>query len=427
MDNKTFRRVLGERLGRSAKDVDTLIGALAGLLVENSQLMRVLAVPGFGSFVPVKHEEKIITDLSTGKRVLLPPEIALEYVPGSTMRRMVDPTAPIPSDAPDAPGGMLTLPAAGEVLADTCSIEADAAERFLSEFFHLVEEEDGRSGVVTIKGIGEFRGLVFKPDEALAEEINQPFAMFEPVELEDSVSESDLEGTVSDVYPAEVESQDEEIRAEAVEEPVEAEEEHEQEQSGEFTEGIEEEPMPAGELSSEEKEDDSSDETVDEPYEETVQRSNTGLMAAVIIGVLFAFAAGFVAGRYSVVPAVQDTPVTDTAVAAVSDTVRTVADDTIAPVEEAPTTEREAEKPVYDTVTSTRFLATMAREYYGKMEYWVYIYKANEDHLANPNRIRPGTRVRIPKIEEYAVSAGDSVDLEAARRLSEEIYAPYRR
>ena len=46
-----------------------------------------MAIPRFGTFVPVKHEEEVITDLSTGKRMLVPPEINVEFHPGAMLTK----------------------------------------------------------------------------------------------------------------------------------------------------------------------------------------------------------------------------------------------------------------------------------------------------------------------------------------------------
>lgn len=82
-------------------------------------------------------------------------------------------------------------------------------------------------------------------------------------------------------------------------------------------------------------------------------------------------------------------------------------------------------EPVYDTVSSTRFLTTMAREHYGVMDFWVYIYDENSAKLKNPNRIKPGTRVVIPPVEKYSKSTDPEVNLAAARRRAAEIYSRY--
>ena len=83
---------------------------------------------------------------------------------------------------------------------------------------------------------------------------------------------------------------------------------------------------------------------------------------------------------------------------------------------------RTTEEERYDTVTSSRYLTTMAREYYGGMEFWVYIYDANRDVLGHPDRISPGTRVRIPRnlptdaqARRQAVKMADDIYRRAAK------------
>ncbi len=425
MDNKTFRRTLGERLGRSVKDIDALLGALCVLIVENSQTLRALAIPGFGSFVPVKHDEQIVNDLAGGKRLLLPPEIVLEYVPGSAMRRSVDPSAPVPADAPDPAGGVMTLHTAAEALAGINEIGTDAAERFLRECFLLIEDEDARSGQVDVKGLGLFCGLSFRPDSALALEINQPFAMFEPVELEDSIDESSFipSGEKSAEIPEEepADASGESLLPPASEPTVDdAEEIQETRPACDLSADTEQEPPEPTPLR-QEPQTPPSPQPYEEPWPEEPSRSRkVWLSVAAIIALLFAFGAGFISGRYSVEPVARETVRFDTLRITVHDTI------TLTPEVEKPRPQP-APDPIFDTVTPTRYLATMSRQYYGKMEYWVYIYKANEQKLGNPDKIRPGTRVEIPPFEKYAVSDNDSVNLAQARRMSEEIYARFRK
>lgn len=88
-----------------------------------------------------------------------------------------------------------------------------------------------------------------------------------------------------------------------------------------------------------------------------------------------------------------------------------------APAVEEPKPQKEA---VYDTVTSTRYLAKMAREYYGKSIYWVFIYDANSDKLGDPNKVSPGTRVLIPDKESLPGSNTAERD-KIAERLSADI------
>jgi nucleoid-associated protein YgaU len=87
--------------------------------------------------------------------------------------------------------------------------------------------------------------------------------------------------------------------------------------------------------------------------------------------------------------------------------------------------EPEQKEPRYDTITSTCFLTTLARKYYGQMDYWVYIYDAN--NLGNPNLIGPGTKVRIPYPEELNLTGNTETDLKAAKQRASVIYAKYKR
>lgn len=79
----------------------------------------------------------------------------------------------------------------------------------------------------------------------------------------------------------------------------------------------------------------------------------------------------------------------------------------------------------YDTVSKTRYLRTMAKEYYGNAELWPYIYEENRHKLGDPDRIRPGSSVKIPKLDKYGVNPNNPADIEKAKRLGREIYSRY--
>ena len=87
MDYKSFKKRLSEVTARPEADVDALVDALAVVIREAATDLASVAVPTFGTFVPVKHNEEVVTDLSTGKRMLVPPEITLEFQPGAMLRK----------------------------------------------------------------------------------------------------------------------------------------------------------------------------------------------------------------------------------------------------------------------------------------------------------------------------------------------------
>ena len=54
---------------------------------------------------------------------------------------------------------------------------------------------------------------------------------------------------------------------------------------------------------------------------------------------------------------------------------------------------------------------------YGHKDYWVYIYEANRDIVKNPNAIKIGTKLRIPKLAEELIDTTNPETIEYARYL----------
>jgi nucleoid-associated protein YgaU len=60
-------------------------------------------------------------------------------------------------------------------------------------------------------------------------------------------------------------------------------------------------------------------------------------------------------------------------------------------------------KVVYHTVGKGESLSTIAEKHYGDERHWRHIYEANRQIIgANPDRLQPGMRLRIPSPEEIA-------------------------
>ncbi len=93
-------------------------------------------------------------------------------------------------------------------------------------------------------------------------------------------------------------------------------------------------------------------------------------------------------------------------------------DDDIAPT-------RPSDEPVYDTITKTRYLTTMAKEHYGNYNLWPYIYEENKSMLGHPDRIRPGTRIVIPPLSKYGVNPNNEEDIKKAKQMGVQIYSRY--
>ena len=78
-----------------------------------------------------------------------------------------------------------------------------------------------------------------------------------------------------------------------------------------------------------------------------------------------------------------------------------------------------------DTISKTRFLTTMAREYYGNYNFWVYIYEENRNIIDNPNKIKPGTVMVIPPAGKYGIDKDDPQSLQTAKQKAFEIFKRY--
>ncbi len=79
MDNKKLVETIAANLGRTTKDVDKLVDALAGILRTRCGEMDSVYIPGFGTFEPKKRNERVMVNPTTGKRMLVPPKVVLGF------------------------------------------------------------------------------------------------------------------------------------------------------------------------------------------------------------------------------------------------------------------------------------------------------------------------------------------------------------
>ena len=84
------------------------------------------------------------------------------------------------------------------------------------------------------------------------------------------------------------------------------------------------------------------------------------------------------------------------------------------------------EEPTYDTVSTTRYLTTIARDHYGNFNFWPYIYLENEAILGHPDRITPGTKVKVPDLSKYGVNPANKEDVQKAKQKALEIYSRFK-
>lgn len=85
-----------------------------------------------------------------------------------------------------------------------------------------------------------------------------------------------------------------------------------------------------------------------------------------------------------------------------------------------------SDRKVYDTISETRYLSTMAKDHYGNFNLWPYIYMENQAFLGHPDRIKPGTKVVIPPLSKYNVKADSPEDVAKAKKLGVQIYSKFK-
>ncbi len=86
MDYKTFLSRLQERLDKGDGEVDRYMSAFLHIVKEQCAQMDTISIQGFGSFEPKKKLERVVTNPTTGKRMLVPPKMVLTFKPASTIK-----------------------------------------------------------------------------------------------------------------------------------------------------------------------------------------------------------------------------------------------------------------------------------------------------------------------------------------------------
>lgn len=86
--NNNILNELSDRIGRDKKSTQALLEALRSALIQTARELKSVAIPGFGTFTPEKRMEQVSRDLSTGRAILLPPEVVIEFSPASKLRKI---------------------------------------------------------------------------------------------------------------------------------------------------------------------------------------------------------------------------------------------------------------------------------------------------------------------------------------------------
>lgn len=86
--NRNIVNDLSDHIGRDKKSTQALLEAMRSALIQAGSELKTVAIPGFGTFTPQKRLEQVSHDFSTGRTVLLPPEVVIEFSPASKLRKI---------------------------------------------------------------------------------------------------------------------------------------------------------------------------------------------------------------------------------------------------------------------------------------------------------------------------------------------------
>ncbi len=351
-------------------------------------------------------------------------------------------------------------------LAESKGLTPIFAEKFVGEFFKTIQNGLYEKGFVVVKGFGRFlvtddNTIKFEADESLASKINEPFEYFEPIELDDDEEVFDSEAieeadSTTDSKTEEIESAQSIIPQDNSDdkiEPVDNVEsgsecsklpECENNSNEDFVTENDVEPeintynniseisAEVEEMEREQEYDDDYEQSTDEQnYVEIKKRNRKSFWLGLAVGVVVGVGATWAINKYIVNSNIVSPAELQQSIAVApidsinTDDTSTLNQDSIVEPIEPAIEESVDSQPITEIVTSTNYLATMARRHYGRTEFWVYIYLENSDKIKHPDYVNANTVVVIPPAEKYDIDKNDPASIARASAKAKEIYAQY--
>ena len=358
LNNVHLRQAIIDRTDATEREANLFLRVLVEQIIAGLQGGEQIKINGLGIFRLQEMAPRKSVNVNTGEPFIIPGYTKVVFAPEVSMREMVEKNKSVTPIV--------------NLNGDSSAAPVD--EEALSPLEKLGRQADEIVGILA----------------DLGQDPRMPIAMEEE-------KESDSTEVAASAIVAE-----EEVAVEAVAEPEEV-----------MEEAAEEVSVPA-----EEPTESPTEEPVVEPIEEPVASKeqkvskerkkrkyhflrDTLICVVCLLVVLaggFLFLRGAMANWIDSLVAKREPVATDTVVAIPSTPVMEEVTEDTAVIENAP------ELPVYQQFIATEEiregsrLTWLAYRYYGNKDLWVYIYDANKDHLGNPNEIRVGTPIRIPRL-----------------------------
>lgn len=308
----------------------------------------------------------------------------------------------------------LTVQALAARIASTLGITPEAAEQLIHDYFVDVAERLQRGETVDIDNLGKFAAggeSLFTPLPDVAARINEPFAFFEPVELNDGVTAETLDLTapaIPEAAPASEPERIEEPEPERIEEP-----EPERIEEFEAPEAPEAPIIPNFPQAPQAPEPSEPSEPLKGHCAHALAAWATGCL---LLGLTIGGLTGYWVGRHTTLfPTSPAEPVEKVeSITTLNDTSATSA-----------TSATSITSITTDTVRADYYITDMARKYFGNKDFWSYIYEENADSLGHPEHIHPGQILVIPDAAKYGIDPDNKESLKRARALAIDIYGRY--
>lgn len=82
--------VIAASMGMDSAEAEQLSTDLVQCIASFCSELDAVAIPGFGTLQPVKSDETVSTDLSTGRRILMPPCIHTDFKCSVVLRKRLN-------------------------------------------------------------------------------------------------------------------------------------------------------------------------------------------------------------------------------------------------------------------------------------------------------------------------------------------------
>ena len=89
MNNKEFIAKLSEQSGFSLEDTQKMVRTVINAMSKNFGEGESVYINGFGTFEVKKRLERLMTNPSTGQKMLVPPKLVLNFKPSASVKDKV--------------------------------------------------------------------------------------------------------------------------------------------------------------------------------------------------------------------------------------------------------------------------------------------------------------------------------------------------